>query len=221
MTYATQRMAHPQLGLWALSPTATGGDEPENKPELVIYPRWSRFGVNVLVAKPEKDVTISAKVEIDFHGGGSESRELPRMRHAYGQVTFGDLALLGGQTWDLFAPLVYGGMEQAIFWYGGNLGDRRPQLRATYSPSLGKSQLVLAGAVAQSGAVDMADIDTDGRMDGVASARPAMQGLAELRVKLERRRRTTSRCGLASRSTVGRRPSWLMASTRSSGCWPG
>jgi len=38
--------------------------------------------------------------------------------------------------------------------------------------------------VAQSGAVDMADLDADAVMDGVASARPALQGLAELQVKL-------------------------------------
>ncbi len=193
MTYATQRMFHSQFGLWAQSPTATGSAEPEDKPELVVYPRWSRFGVDVLVAQPDEDVKITAKVEIDFHGGGSESRELPRMRHAYGQVQMGDLAILGGQTWDLFAPLIYGGMEQAIFWYGGNLGDRRPQLRATFSPSFGDAQLVLAGAIAQSGAVDMADVDPptgpdddpgNGINDGVASAYPALQGLAELRVKL-------------------------------------
>jgi hypothetical protein len=42
----------------------------------------------------------------------------------------------------------------------------------------------LAGAIAQSGAVDMADVDGVGGMDGVASARPAIQGLAELKIKL-------------------------------------
>ena len=180
MAYSTQRMKDNELGLWALSPSGTGADEAE----FVIYPRWTRLGVVADVAEPAEGVSITAKVEIDFVGGGSESRELPRLRHAYGQLAMGDFEILGGQTWDLFAPLIYGGMEQAIFWYGGNLGDRRPQLRITYGPRFGNSQVVLAVAAGQSGAVDMADVDGDDVNDGVSSARPALQGLAELRAKL-------------------------------------
>jgi hypothetical protein len=144
-----------------------------------------------MVAEPEEGVEITAKVEIDFHGasgddtvGGLASRELARLRHAYGQVAFGELAILGGQTWDLFAPLVYGGEEAGDFAYGGNLGERRPQLRATFSPSIGDSQLVLAGSVSQSGVLDQEDLDADGRVDGAAAVRPALEGLAEVKVKL-------------------------------------
>lgn len=184
MTYATKRMAHPQYGFWAQNPTTPGMDEAE----LVIYPRWTRFGVDVDVAEPADSVKITGKIEIDFHGvatGQSESRAVPRMRHAYGQLAVGDLQILAGQTWDLYAPLLYGGMEQALFWYGGNLGDRRPQLRLSYGPKMGDAQVVVAAAAAQSGAVDMADLDADGEMDGQASARPALQGLAELRYMLD------------------------------------
>lgn len=183
--YATQRMFHPQGGYWALSPSQPGADEPE----FVLYPRWSRLGVEVEVTAPDPCLAVDAKLEIDFNNGGtaagSESRATPRMLHAYGRITMQDFSILGGQTSELIAPLNYGGMEQVLFWYGGNLGDRRPQLRASYSPSLSRDvELNLAVAAAQSGAVDMADLDADQVMDGIASARPALQGLAELRISL-------------------------------------
>jgi len=178
--YSTGRMYSAQAGYWALSPSTPGNDEAE----FVLYPRWTRLGVDVAVAEPAPGVKVDAKIEIDFNNGGSESRALPRVLHVYGALTAGDLQILGGQTSDLIAPLLYGGLEQVVFWYGGNLGDRRPQLRVTYGPELGRAKVVVAAAVAQSGAVDMADLDADAVMDGVASARPALQGLAELQVKL-------------------------------------
>jgi len=178
--YSTGRMYSAQAGYWALSPSTPGNDEAE----FVLYPRWTRLGVDVAVAEPAPGVKIDAKIEFDFNNGGSESRALPRVLHAYGALTAGDLQILSGQTSDLIAPLLYGGLEQVVFWYGGNLGDRRPQLRVTYGPELGRAKIVVAAAVAQSGAVDMADLDADAVMDGVASARPALQGLAELQLKL-------------------------------------
>ena len=181
--YATGRMQHLQFGFWALSPNDTNGGY---EAESTLYARWSRLGLEWnagdLVGAEAK---VSAKLEIDFQNGGLESRATPRMRHAYGQVQMRALTIIGGQTWDLFAPLVAGGMEQAIFWYGGNLGDRRPQLRVTYAPTFGPATVVIAAAAVQSGAVDMADLDNDGVMDGTAWARPAGQGLVELQFKMD------------------------------------
>lgn len=195
--YATRRMFSPQGGMWVLSPDTPGADEAE----FVLYPRWSRLGVDVAVAEPAEGVAIDAKVEIDFNNGGpaagTESRATPRMRHAYGQLKAGDFQILGGQTWDLIAPLIYGGMEQVLFWNGGNLGDRRPQLRVTYGPEFGAAKVVLAAAAAQSGAVDMQDLDADSVMDGVASARPAVQGLAELQIKLDPEAKQPLRVGIS------------------------
>ena len=191
--YSTGRMYSAQAGYWALSPSTPGNDEAE----FVLYPRWTRLGVDVAVAEPAPGVKVDAKIEIDFNNGGSESRALPRVLHVYGALTAGDLQILGGQTSDLIAPLLYGGLEQVVFWYGGNLGDRRPQLRVTYGPELGRAKVVVAAAVAQSGAVDMADLDADAVMDGVASARPALQGLAELQVKLTARATRPLRVGVS------------------------
>jgi len=191
--YSTGRMYSAQAGYWALSPSSPGNDEAE----FALYPRWTRLGVDVAVAEPAPGVKVDAKIEIDFNNGGSESRALPRVLHAYGVLTAGDLQVLGGQTSDLIAPLLYGGLEQVVFWYGGNLGDRRPQLRVTYGPELGRAKVVVAAAVAQSGAVDMADLDADAVMDGVASARPALQGLAELQVKLTAEAKRPLRLGVS------------------------
>jgi len=183
--YASGRMQNIHFGLWALSPDANG-DNGNYARELTINPRWSRIGLDWDAgALGGESAKISAKIEMDFHGGGSESRATPRMLQAYGQVQMGDFTVLGGQAWDLYAPLMPGGMEQAIFWYGGNLGDRRPQLRLTYAPSFGPATLVIAGAAAQSGAVDMEDLDGNGVMDGNAWARPAGQGLAEAKLKID------------------------------------
>ncbi len=180
--YATGRMQNLELGLWARQPDANGDYEDE----ITLNPRWSRFGLDWDAGDlGGESAKISAKIEIDFHGGGSQSRATPRMTHAYGQVQLGDFTILGGQTWDLYAPLIAGGMEQSIFWYGGNLGDRRPQLRVTYAPKFGPATLVVAAAAAQSGAVDMEDLDADTVMDGNAWARPAGQGLVELKLDVD------------------------------------
>lgn len=186
LAYSTTRMQHYQFGFWGRSPDPDGPTPTGDSPEFTVYPRWSRFGANWDAGDlGDPDVSVKAKIEIDFHGGGgSESRPLPRMRHAYGEFKVGDFSVLGGQTWDLVAPLITGGMENAIFWYGGNLGDRRPQLRLTYAPQLGDSTLVFAGALGQSGAVDNEDLDHDGMNDGVAWGYPAVQGLVELQTPL-------------------------------------
>jgi hypothetical protein len=206
--YATHRMYSTPCGFWALGGDAPGADDPE----FQLYARWTRLGLDVAVARPTAAVSLDAKVEIDFNNAGTaagtESRATPRMRHAYATLAAGDLQVLAGQTWDLFAPLLYGGMEQVLFWYGGNLGDRRPQLRLTYAPELGRAKLVVAGAAVQSGAVDMADLDQDGRMDGIASAHPGVQGLLELQVKVTGDEKRPLRLGVSGhyaqkRFTVG------------------
>ncbi len=180
-TYDTGRLQDIHYGMWARSPDEPGADVPE----FVLSPRWSRVGVDFNAGDlAGKSIELKAKVEADFHGGGSESRATPRLLQAYGEMVSGDLQVLGGQAWDLFSPLMTGGLEQVVFWYGGNLGDRRAQLRATYQPKFGDTQLVVAAALVQSGAVDMRDLDGDTVNDGIASGRPGVQGLLELRTLL-------------------------------------
>lgn len=61
-------------------------------------------------------------------------------------------------------------------WYAGNLGDRRPQVRASYDPKAGKGQWSFTGAVGLTGAIDSADLDNNGYRDGEESGKPDVQG---------------------------------------------
>lgn len=153
--------------------------------ELNIHARNTRLGVNLngtplsILGNPE----LSGKIEIDFYGDGGENRNIPRMRHAYLELNWKahDIKLLAGQTSDLVSPLWPDSIDwNAIQWNMGNTGDRRPQLRLTYSPSLAKIndedlRLNVATALLRTGAVDGQDIDVNGVNDGVDSGAPMIQ----------------------------------------------
>jgi hypothetical protein len=149
--------------------------------QLTIHPRLTRLGVNLRGGGRAR-----GNVEVDFQNGGSESRALPRVRHAYLELHFagvpaigGDWYVLGGQTWDVIAPLVPAANGDTLLWNAGNLGDRRPQLRFTYV----RGWLSAALALVQTGAVDGRDQDrprdaapgTITVPDGVDAARPGGQ----------------------------------------------
>ncbi len=80
------------------------------------------------------DAGLSGKLELDFENGGSESREIIRIRHAYLQLKKDDVSILAGQTWDLFSPLFPTVDNDTLLWNAGNVGDRRPQFRVSYEP---------------------------------------------------------------------------------------
>lgn len=83
--------------------------------------------------------SLSGKVEFDFYGnGGSENAPVPRLRHGYGVVAFPSLGLsaLAGQTSDVISPLAPPTVNAGVLYYGGDLGNRRPQLRLTEIVSL-------------------------------------------------------------------------------------
>ncbi|MEK7486689.1 MAG: DcaP family trimeric outer membrane transporter [Planctomycetota bacterium] len=152
--------------------------------EFNITARQTRFGLNLngtplsILGNPE----LSGKLEIDFDAGGPENRNLPRMRHAYLELNWKekDIKLLAGQTYDVVSPLNPDSIDYGNHWNAGNTGDRRPQLRVTYSPSLVKIndedlRLNVAVALLRTGAIDGQDIDADGNNDGEDSGTPMMQ----------------------------------------------
>ena len=109
----------------------------------------------------------------------SESRELPRLRHAYIKLTAGSFSILAGQTWDLISPLYPVANAHGMMWNSGNLGDRRPQLRFGWdAPLTDEAAWSAAIAFAQTGAIDRQNLDgaADTARDGDASARPMIQG---------------------------------------------
>jgi hypothetical protein len=176
------QLNHPQYSMWAASEAE--GDE--NRGLIDVHPRLTRFGLKVhrdglpLLSS----AVLDGNLEIDFQNravgeasGGSESRELPRLRHAFLKLTMGAFSVLAGQTWDLIGPLWPIVNADGMMWNSGNVGDRRPQLRASWEPSIGgASRLQLQVALGRTGAVDLKDADGNGARDGDASVSPMVQG---------------------------------------------
>ncbi len=158
--------------------------EEENAEDFTMHARNTRFGVDVAGPPIPRlwDARAAAKIEFDFlANGGSEaaviSRGLIRMRQAYVQLSWDDFSVLAGQAWDVIAPLnpaIVNGTF--IMWGAGNLGDRRPMIRAEYRPALKDGNLILQGAVGLTGAVDGENVDGGTIRDGEASGMPCFQG---------------------------------------------
>lgn len=177
MDYDTSRMAlSGNLPMWVLSedPKVAG----QNQPNLNFHPRLTRLG---LEASPSQRIAflgrtkVNGKLEVDFHNAGSESRAIPRIRHAYVELRGERLDLLAGQTWDLISPLFPTPNDDTMMWNVGNLGDRRPQFRLTWEIPARASRWAVASAFTLPGAVDARDLDNDGVRDGEASGKPGIQ----------------------------------------------
>ena len=125
------------------------------------------------------DRSLHGVIETDFQNGGSESRQILRIRHAYFNLRTGAFHFLAGQTWDLISPLYPAANIDGLMWNTGNLGDRHPQARLTYKPAGGPLNAALA--LGQTGAVDRKDLDGNGVLDGSE----AMQPFVQARVGLE------------------------------------
>ena len=173
------RMQSHQFGFW-VKPETPGGEDDGN---LTMYPRLTRIGARFTPVELDKDTSIKGLVEVDFQNGGSESRQILRLRQAYFNLQRGDWHFLAGQTWDVISPLFPIANNDGLMWHAGNLGDRHPQARLTYKPEGGFSLAVAAG---QTGAVDKKDLDGNGILDGWDAALPFLQarvGLAKAEFK--------------------------------------
>jgi hypothetical protein len=183
--YSDSRLNHNQYSMWARREDISLGDKVDDE-FIDFYPRLTRFGLKV-----ERDsiplwseTKLSGNLEIDFQnratseteGLESESREVPRLRHAYLKVTNDDFSILGGQTWDVIAPLWPSVNADAMMWNSGNMGDRRPQLRFSYEPTvIDEVKLQFQMALARTGAVDRKDLDGNSVRDGDDSGKPMVQ----------------------------------------------
>lgn len=144
--------------------------------QVTIHPRNTRFGINFASgSKPEK-WNVTGKLEIDWHNTynmTAESRPAPRIRHAYLQLQRKDSSVLLGQTWDVISPLLPSPNDDSVMWNTGNLGDRRPQIRLSYTPKDKKFSWAIA--LGLTGAVDSKDLDSNKVRDGEDSGLPNVQ----------------------------------------------
>ena len=157
-----------------------------NDDQLNLHAKLSRLGMDIGSYTVPKlgGAKVSGKLEIDFFNTStSESREALRIRHAYLELAWKHTALLFGQTVDVISPLIPAVNADFSMWNAGNLADRRPQIRFTYSPKIGESgTFILQAAVGMTGAVDNQTLDASpagtsvvSNLDGVDSGRPTTQ----------------------------------------------
>jgi len=156
--------------------TAEKGDAQFN-----MHAKLTRFGLDVTGPSVEAlgGAKTSGKIEIDFYGTTtSESRAIPRMRHAYLKLGWSEAALTIGQLADVISPLMPIVNNDMVMWNAGNLADRRPQVRFDYLPKMGDGQLTLQAMIGLTGAVDNQSLDGGAgaaNLDGVDAAMPTFQ----------------------------------------------
>jgi len=174
MLFDSQRPNNAQSILFITSPDPRVGNSDGN---FTMHPRLTRFGINYTGPRIAKlgDAKLSGQLETDFQNGGSESRQIIRIRHAYLKLDWNEFSLLGGQTWDIVSPLFPTVNNDSLQWNAGNVGDRRPQFRAAYEPKAGRGKFSFIGGFGLTGAIDSADLDANGVRDGEESSRPNIQ----------------------------------------------
>lgn len=156
------------------------GTHGKTDPELTMTPRLSRVGLSIDSWRVADGVTGEGKLEVDFAGGSGTSAI--RLRHAYGSIALAHtVELIAGQTADLISPLFPSAQNDTQLLFAGNTGDRRPQIQLAFTPG---DQIRAGLGVSSTGWISHADADHDGRIDGMASARPMLQWLLEVRHRL-------------------------------------
>jgi hypothetical protein len=147
--------------------------------DMTFHTRLTRFGLKLTGGAIEdlNNAELTGKIEVDFYGNQtSDSRHHIRMRKAYLQLDWTDWNLLFGQTSDLISPLYPVVNNDMVMWGAGNLGDRRPQIRAEYRGTSDDSTWFLQGMLGLTGAIDNDDLDANGILDGEQSQQPTFQG---------------------------------------------
>lgn len=175
LDFDSQHPNNTQIPFFITSPdTRVGGT---TNGDYSIHPRLTRLGIDYTGPRIAKlgNAKLSGKLETDFENGGSESRQIIRIRHAYLRLDWREASLLAGQTWDIVSPLFPTVNADSLMWNAGNVGDRRPQLRAAYEPKVGRGRFSFIGGIGLTGAIDAQDLDSNGFRDGEESARPDVQ----------------------------------------------
>jgi hypothetical protein len=143
--------------------------------EFNLTANQTRMGFNI--SGPSGDtMKTSGKIEFDFYGNyASENKPKLQIRHAYMTLDWpdADFSVLAGQTWDVISPLNPGTLNYSVLWEGGNIGYRRPQIRATKSLALAEDvTLKVEGALVRT----IGRTDPTGSETGEDAGFPTLQG---------------------------------------------
>ena len=125
-------------------------------------------------------------IEVDFYGGGSGNAPVPRLRHGYGEISFGNsgFSILGGQTWDLISPLVTPTLNAGVLNNSGDAGLRRAQLRLTEKIPVAGGSLDIAAAVVRTIGENQPYNTSSASETGVDANIPTFQGRIGISVPL-------------------------------------
>ncbi|MDR2555617.1 MAG: hypothetical protein LBC64_09350 [Fibromonadaceae bacterium] len=165
---------------WATSPqkSVTGTDSgktvtPQGRTSMSVA--RTRLGINLEGPSKEDEPSLKGRFEADFAGASGYSNFNGssgfRIRQSWGSVTFKDigLTLLFGQTDDVVTPLDPPSINPSSLNGVGNIGNRRPQIRATEAI----------------GPVEVAVAVTHDRLranDNIAPSTPGVQGRVGLKM---------------------------------------
>ncbi|HYY95015.1 MAG TPA: hypothetical protein VE713_10880 [Pyrinomonadaceae bacterium] len=175
MIFDSQQPNNFQSILFIKSPDPRAGGNQNG--DFTMHPRLTRLGLDWSGPRIARlgGAKLSGKLETDFQNGGTESRQIIRIRHAYLNLGWKEFSILAGQTWDVVSPLFPTVNSDTLQWNAGNIGDRRPQLRIAYEPKAGEGKFSFVGGVGLTGAIDSLDLDANGVRDGEESGRPNVQ----------------------------------------------
>lgn len=133
----------------------------------------------------------SGQIEMDFYGGGAENKAHPFMRHAFMKIDWPEhrFSMIAGQTWDVISPLNAPTLNYSVLWWVGNIGYRRPQIRATKEFTIAKDvdlklEVALLRTIGHDHTYDPGDTGEDSGM-------PSIQGRASVTFPLFGEKRTT------------------------------
>jgi hypothetical protein len=134
--YDTGRLSPGNIALYATQ--GSDGDAEWN-----LTGNATRIGMD-LSGPDTEAMKLSAKIEFDFFGGGTENAANPRLRHGYIKAYWpgSDLSIIAGQTWDLNSSLIPFVDDAGLMWDAGNIGGRHPQVRFTKGFKAGDKERV-------------------------------------------------------------------------------
>ena len=169
----------------------------KNDNEFNVTARQTRLGLDI-IAPDVYDWKAWGRIEFDFYGDGThhENKADLLLRHAFVELKRGNFSLLAGQTSDLISPLFPNTLNYTVGWSVGNIGYRRPQLRATYVyPFKQSTKLIAALAITRTAGTVNEDLDLDLQNDGEDSGSPTVQARLALATKLLTKKYTV--CGIS------------------------
>ena len=139
VAYDGSRTSPGEVAKWAVL-------EPADE-EVTVTLNQTRLGLRLKAPGEETRFRTGGRVEVDFYGHVDDPD--PRIRHAYLDFSWPDAGfdIIIGQTSDVISPLYPSTLNYTVAWWAGNIGFRRPQIRATQRFATGGGELKVEGAL--------------------------------------------------------------------------